>query len=202
MRGIILVLCLLVFSSNVYPQLEKEYSDKITAFNLQRNNLQKNAMLTLTGWSVLNLTSGTIGYFTTSGESRYFNQMNAGWNAVNLGLGLFGYFQSKNEYFDDYGLQESLEKHRSTSNAFLFNGALNLTYITSGFLLREMAKSNVENEMRFRGWGNSLILQGGFLLAFDLTSFVLHQRNRKSNIDPIIMNLSFKGNELGLVIKL
>ena len=191
----------LIFSQYLKSQSDfSALNDQFLSYNLERTQLQKKAMLTLTGWSVLNITAGSIGYFSTSNESRYFNQMNAGWNIVNLGLGVFGYLQAKNEFYDDYDLHQSLESHRKVSNSFLFNGALNVSYITAGFLLREAAKNNIDDEMRFRGWGNSLILQGGFLLAFDMVNFTLHQRNRKRFLDPATLNISVRGNELGMVI--
>lgn len=168
--------------------------------NETRNDLQQKGMLTLTVWSGLNLFSGTYGWITTSDESRYFHQMNAGWNIVNLGLGLSGYFKARKENYLDHDLKTSIDYQRRVSNAFLFNSALNGTYITAGFLFKERAKNKHENEMMLRGFGNSLILQGGFLLLFDASSFILHNRNRKKHLNPIFLELSTKSTDIGVVI--
>lgn len=168
--------------------------------NENRNDLQRKGMLTLTAWSGLNIFSGTYGWITTSDESKYFHQMNAGWNIVNLGLGLSGYLKARKEDYLDHDLKTSIDYQRRVSNSFLFNSALNGTYITAGFLFKERAKNKHENEMMLRGFGNSLILQGGFLLLFDASSFILQNRNRKKHLNPILLELSAKSTDIGVVI--
>ncbi|MFW5728036.1 MAG: DUF6992 family protein [Spirochaetota bacterium] len=49
-------------------------------------------------------------------------------------------------------------------------------YVMAGFFLREYAET--QEEPRFAGWGNSLILQGSFLFAFDVVPAVILSRNR------------------------
>ena len=168
-------------------------------FNEKRNTLEKNSMLLLSSWASANIISGSIGWFATAGESAYFHQMNAGWNLVNLGLGISGYLRAKNEDYSNYDLQKSLTAQRRVNNAFLFNTALNGTYMTLGLLLKERAINSPDQAFMLNGYGNALVLQGGFLLLFDATNLILHNRNRKRRLDPVTLNLSIKGNELGVV---
>lgn len=168
-------------------------------FNEKRNMLEKNSMLLLSSWAIANIISGSIGWFATADESAYFHQMNAGWNLVNFGLGISGYLRAKNEEYADYDLQKSLTAQRRVNNAFLFNTALNGTYMTLGLLLKERAINSPDQAFMLNGYGNALLLQGGFLLLFDATNFILHNRNRKRRLDPITLDLSIKGNALGVV---
>jgi hypothetical protein len=191
----------IVFWASVLCATASFSQSYLESLNKNRNNLERKGMLTLTAWSGVNIITGSIGWITTSEESAYFHQMNAGWNIVNLGLGLSGYFRAKRENYAEYDLYSSIASQRKVSNAFLFNTALNGTYITTGFLLKERAKHQTDQAMMLRGFGNSLILQGGFLLLFDATSFILHNRNRKKHLDPVILELSSNRTEIGMVIR-
>ena len=172
------------------------------SFNANRNRLQQNGMLFLGGWSIVNMGSGAIGMINTEGSTKHFHQMNAMWNSVNFGLALSGYLSARKENFENYSLYETLNKQRNISNAFLFNSALNFTYIGTGFFLKERSLTNFNQKELLKGWGNSLILQGSFLLVFDLTNYISHQFNRKRNLDPKVKAISLNPQHLGFVIHL
>lgn len=195
-KHIFSMLLLIIFTHNGLKA-----QSPLLELNQKRNNLEQKGMLTLTSWSALNIIGGSVGWLTTTNESAYFHQMNAGWNIINLGLGLSGYFRAKKEDYSVYDLNTTMNAQRKVSNAFLFNSALNGTYITAGFFLKERSKNQLDQKEMLAGFGNSLILQGGFLLLFDATSFILHNRNRKKNLEPIIVELSTKGTELGMIIR-
>jgi hypothetical protein len=56
-----------------------------TQFHAQKSqNLQKKSMFFLGNWAILKIFSGSVGYFLSVGDAKYFHQMNAGWNLVNL----------------------------------------------------------------------------------------------------------------------
>lgn len=156
--------------------------ESLLEFQYQRLNYQKNGMVTLASWALANMTVGTIGYYTSSGESRYFHQMNAGWNIVNLGLAISGYLGAKKEAKQTFTHKEIFFKQQKTEHLFLFNNALNFTYITAGLLLMERAKNDANNFHRFQGFGSSLIVQGSFLLAFDTFNFILHRKHGKRKL--------------------
>ena len=176
--------------------------EMINEHNITRNKIQKNGMYTLGTWATGNIIIGTAGNFTTTGESKYFHQMNAGWNFINLGIAISGYISANREDINKLSISESIKKQRQTSNAFLFNSALNLSYITAGLYLKERANNLTDNSLRLKGYGNSFIMQGAFLLIFDLSNFFIHQNNRKRKLDPIFDNLTFNGNSVGLRVKI
>ena len=164
-------LCL-VFSLQV--QAQEPYMD-FYGESLDLNNI---GMGFLGGWAVANLTIGAYGWSQHSGQQSYFHQMNLFWNTVNLtiaGLALYSNLGA------DYGLlsgEELMEKQLKSQRLYLINGALDVGYIGAGFLLRHLANKYPKNELRLRGYGNAVILQGAFLLVFDAVMYLL-QRNMR-----------------------
>jgi len=67
----------------------KSVSDSVAA---RRNELNKNNLYFLTGWSAVNIVQGGIAATNAKGSNKYFFQMNTYWNVVNLaiaGVGLY-----------------------------------------------------------------------------------------------------------------
>jgi hypothetical protein len=143
----------------------------------RRNNINATGMLVLGSWAVANIGVNSALYFSTEQDIRYFYQMNAIWNVVNLGIAGLGYRSSirsapSQDLFSAVDAQYSLEK------ALLFNAGLDTAYMMSGLFLMEHAKNAASNQALFRGYGQSLLLQGGFLLVFDVVMYTLQRRSR------------------------
>ncbi len=173
----------------------------LNEFNSKRVQYVEKGMLTLGAWSFANIASGTIGYLSSSGEARYFHQMNAGWNIVNAVIAGTGYFQNKKRV-NPSSLSESILEQRKVEQAYLFNTALNFTYISTGLLLKSQAQHTTDNFHRFQGYGNSLILQGGFLFLFDLSSYLIHKANRNKRLNPLLEKIEIADQGIGVKIKL
>lgn len=111
--------------------------------------------------------------------------MNLFWNVVNAtiaGIALsnnLGYDCSSVSY-DSY-----LNSHLSTEKTLLINSALDVGYIGTGFLLKYFSTKASQRNDLLKGYGNSLILQGGFLLAFDVVLYAL-MRNERISFDTNI----------------
>ena len=162
-------------------------------FNKERTQIDKRLMLGLGSWATSNFIVSGIGWTTApKGEAYYFHQMNVLWNTVNLGLAIPGYFKAKKEA-RTLTLEETIKVQRRTENIFLINTALDVVYISSGFALRNLAKSDLSKKDRFNGFGNGLILQGGFLFIFDLTAYALH----KCHANKFLNTLEISPNGLG-----
>lgn len=180
------LLLLLCMSVDVCSQ-----TTNLIEYNQRREDMTRIGMKVLGSWAVVNLVSGTIGYYRATGENRYFHQMNAFWNTVNLGIAGYSLLPSPALHET---LSATLSEQNSIEKMLLFNAALDAGYIMTGFYLKERAK-NQSNPNRFRGYGNSLILQGGFLMAFDWALYLVLNNHSKS-LHPIIEGLSFTGNTL------
>ena len=176
-------------------------SDSLMSFHQSRMVINETAMLVLGGWAAGNILIGTYGNFKASGEAKYFHQFNAAWNIVNLGIAALGYFNAVNSDPSSMTNLEIIKDFNSLQNLLLLNTGLDVAYIATGFYLKERPK-NSSNSERLRGYGNSLLLQGGFLLLFDVSLFFIHQNNADINLYPHLESLLTGGIGIGINIKL
>lgn len=170
--SILLLFCL--FSTTIRAQT-------LDDINETRFRHTKNGSIALTSWAGANIVGGTIGYFATpKGEWKHFHEMNVYFNIVNLGLGIPGLFAKKDKQMG-LTLEQTVKRQYQTETVYLFNGALDLTYITAGLLMREMGKNNPDQatQDRWKGFGTSMMVQGGFLLVFDFVKYGIHKANGK-----------------------
>jgi hypothetical protein len=141
----------------------------------QQLSTQQTGMVILGSWAVLNLVSSPILAARTSGPTKYFHQMNGFWNTVNLGLAGFSLLSIARQNMDPT-FNELLSEQLKLEKLLLFNAGLDIAYVAAGFYLRERSKNVVNNRDRFLGFGNSLLLQGGFLFLFDVGFYLaVHQ---------------------------
>ena len=171
-------------------------------FNAQRIKTDQNLMLGLGSWATANFVVSGIGWATTEqeGEAHYFHQMNVMWNTVNLGLAIPGYIKAK-KASSALNLAETVKSQYETEKIFLFNTGLDVGYMAGGLLLRSEAKSQLSKEAMYRGYGNSLLLQGGFLFIFDLTACILHSRHRTKKLNPLLDRITMSSSISGIGIK-
>ena len=169
-----LVLVLLLGVSLAAQAAEPTPESALATHNAQVVRLNQTAMGVLLGWAVLNLGTGTVGHFTTEGERRAFFQANAAWNVVNLaiaGFGLHGQLTATPETWD---LARSLAEGQKMEKLLLLNTGLDVGYIAFGGLLLERGLR--KDSAQLRGWGQSLLVQGAFLLLFDAVLWGLNWR--------------------------
>ena len=173
-------------------------SQELNDFNAQRSAIDKKLMLTLGGWSVVNLIGSGIGWTSSvAAESKYFHQMNVMWNAVNLGLAIPGYYKTK-KLTTEMTIVQTMREQNRAEKLFLFNAGLDLTYMTTGFFLRNEAKYNAVKKDQLMGYGNSLMLQGGFLFLFDIAAYAIHVHHANKKLYPILQHLSLDQSSIGL----
>jgi hypothetical protein len=123
----------------------------------------------------VNIAGGMALRSNAIGDTRYFHEMNALWNTVNLGIAAFGYFGAMRmaapaDAFGLYQEQVGMDK------ALLFNAGLDLAYIAAGFWAMERSKNVQKNQAQWKGYGQSIALQGAFLFAFDVAMVLLHKK--------------------------
>lgn len=181
-------------------QLAQAQSDELTSYNDQRLRTTRIGMLTLGGWAVGNMAvSGAI-IGGTSGSRYYFHQMNVFWNIVNLGLAGAGYYSAFTTDSSAFTLAESIQEQNSIEKLLLLNAGLDVAYITGGFYLMERGRRESAQAERWKGYGQSLLLQGGFLLVFDALLYTfLHQPSNELFSFLSLMQPSLNG--IGLVYR-
>ncbi|MCU0344164.1 MAG: hypothetical protein MUF28_10145 [Ignavibacterium sp.] len=180
---------------------QENISDSLSSFHQNRMKINETAMLVLGGWAAGNILIGTYGNFKASGEAKYFHQFNAAWNIVNLGIAAFGYLNAVNSDPASMTNVEIIKDYNSLQSFLLLNAGLDVAYIATGFYLKERSKNSSSSE-RLRGYGNSLLLQGGFLLAFDIALYFIHQNNADINLYPHLESFLSGGAGIGVNLKL
>jgi hypothetical protein len=167
-------------------------------FNKSRNAKTATGLKVLGGWAVGNVAASSYLYFDTKGSDKYFNQMNVMFNGVNViivGASLLP--KQKN----DLDLNKTLQWQSNTESTYIANAALDLLYSSVGLYLTEKAKNDLPHSARWNGWGNALIMNGGFLFLFDTTMFAVHKHNGKKLyklMDKVSVGTSGLGVHIGL----
>lgn len=171
----------------------------VDVYNRQTNT-SRMGMTSLNAWAVSNIAVGGIAYNGSAGKERYFHQMNIFWNVVNLGIGipgLIGTYKSREQDFESvYKYQKKLE------NVYVLNMGLDIGYIATGWALNNFGKTKTgEIADRFKGYGNSLVMQGSYLLLHDLVMYFFYKSNNK-RLDEVWKKVSIHPDGLGVIIKL
>lgn len=156
-------------------------------------------MFILGGWALANISTGAYGWSKYSGQTKYFHQMNLLWNTVNLGIA--GIALYKGLHFDASlsSAEEIIAKHNNTIKLLLINSTLDIGYIGTGFLLKHLALNSEKRTDLLKGYGNSLILQGSFLLIFDLCLYGILKSMNAEFTDGINFSLANDMKGLHLV---
>lgn len=157
---------LLAFILLMFKSLSAQ-SDTALFCQVSRNT-NITGMYVLGSWALVNLGGGAFGWSKYSGRQKYFYQMNFLWNTINLSIACIGLY---NNYQLDCSLlnpEEIMSRHMQTEKILLINSALDVGYIGTGFLLRHLSTQSDRRGELLKGYGNSLLLQGSFLLVFDL----------------------------------
>lgn len=134
------------------------------------------------------------------GRSGYFHQMNFLWNTVNLGLagaGLWEVFHTDPAALD---LAGTLSAQHQIEKLLLLNTGLDIAYITAGFYLRERSLRQSSNSERLAGYGDALLLQGGFLLLFDVGFYASHAVHAPA-LQKLLTSMHAVPGGLGFVLR-
>jgi hypothetical protein len=160
----------------------QEYGRAFEEASLAANNA---GMYVLGGWALANMAAGAYGWAAFEGEKKYFSQMNLFWNVVNLSIAGFALYSS---YSTDVSLMsegELLARHLKTEKLFLINSGLDVGYMGAGLLMRHFSSNSEKRGDLLKGYGNAVILQGGFLLVFDMAMYFIFHDIRPGNIEPL-----------------
>ncbi len=196
MRKIVLFLSTALCTVSALAQ-----QNTLNEFNARRQQIDKAAITLLASYGAANIVYGTIASGQTTGSNKYFHQMNAIWNGVTLGIVAVGHFSAKKEGSLD--MAASLKKQHAVEKLFLFNTALDLAYVAGGAYMYEKSKTTTNKPERLKGYGQSVMLQGGVLLLFDGVMYAIHQRHGKK-LDQLLQKVQITptGNGIGVVVKL
>lgn len=167
----------------------------------RRNILNKTNLTVLLAWSAANIVQGSISAGNLQGSPHYFHQMNAYFNIVNLAVAGYGLFEVRNQMKKKISLYQNLRQQQKVESLLLLNSGLDLAYITTGLYLKERGTNHLNDKTK--GYGGSLMLQGSFLLVFDIIQYIQHRQNGQL-LNKYLGNLQLATtpNGVGLVMPL
>jgi hypothetical protein len=172
-------------------------SPELRDFSEQRIRHQKILGLALGSFALANIAVGAVAAGQTSGETKYFHRMTVYWNLVNLGIAGAGLIGSRKKNPGSETLADAVRQHENMKQILLVNAGLDVAYIVGGGYLRERAESHPDKADQLRGYGKSIMAQGGFLLAFDLVNYFIF-KNRGDKQERLLLSATPTG--LGVVL--
>lgn len=143
----------------------------LEGFNQVRLAYNQSGMLILGTWAIVNIIWGCLSARKATGKTKAFHRMNAFWNLVNLAIAGFGYWQASQE-LPGLDFWESLSAQHSIEKILLLNAGLDLGYLAMGGYLMERGRR--KGKEQWVGFGKSIMLQGAFLLVFDMILYGFH----------------------------
>lgn len=173
MQKIFLFICLTTVSLSAFSQ-----KDALVKFEKERVSYSKNSMFVLAGWSAANMVVSGIATNTRNREMRYFHQMNVMWGGINLAIAGLGYWGAGKEKIDNPTLADVLKHQNKIEKTYLINAGLDVIYVGGGLLMNQTS-DNQKNPDKFKGYGNSIMFQGGFLLLYDAIIYAIHRNHGK-----------------------
>ncbi|TPG63760.1 hypothetical protein EAH73_17095 [Hymenobacter nivis] len=175
-------------------------------FDAERRRLDQRGLLVLGGWAAGNLLVSGIATGQTDGSAHYFHQMNIGWGAVNLALAVPGLLAARRAARAPGGPAAdrpgAVRAQGRTENLYLFNAGLDVAYLATGaYFLEKSRNPATDNPNRWRGYGQSLLLQGSFLLLFDGFQFAAHHRHGQA-LYPLLSRVRLGPGAVAVVLPL
>jgi hypothetical protein len=147
----------------------------LESWNTRRQSTNRTAMLVLGGWAMSNLAVGSIGFALERDERvRWLHLGNAAWNVVNLGLAVVGFIADLGRDPKSFDAKQSLMETEKQEKVLLVNVGLDVAYLASSAFLWQ--RGDATGDARLVGLGQALLIQGAFLLGFDITLAVLTGR--------------------------
>lgn len=189
-----LLLCLFFVQISVGQSIQRT---DLLEFNKQRKQYGSTSMAVLGGFALGNMAIGIPNAIQLSGKEKYFNEMNCYWNVVNLGIAVAGYIGNQNKDIQNLNEEQTWNEQTKTLKIYGINAGLDILYIGSGVALMGFSGKAPKSEQRLLGYGESLIVQGGFLLLYDSAMLLIHSIHGK-NFKKKNGGLSLSSQGIGL----
>jgi hypothetical protein len=140
------------------------------ALHQQFYRAQQQSLSLLSGWSVLNVAYSPLAsqnLFNPTTTLEYFHLGNFNWSLLNIGIAGLSHYSVYRKSTQPWSISGLKTQKRKVKRTIKINIALDCMYIIAGALLKQAASVNSEDYQNFQGNGNSIILQGSFLLFYD-----------------------------------
>ncbi|NDK57152.1 hypothetical protein GWO68_14605 [Pontibacter sp. BT213] len=142
-------------------------TNMLATFNLHQNEVLKIGMIVLGVWALLNIIIGSFKLMKATRNKRFFFQMNIYWNIVNMVIASVALYSLLTQTPATLALPESIQQHDWYKKILYLNIGLDVAYLFIGIWLQERSRTSPKIE-QLKGWGQSIVLQGFFLLLLDV----------------------------------
>ena len=190
---ILLVLLLMILGSS----FTHAQQDTLSFFQ-NSQSINNTGMIVLGAWALGNITSGAYGMIKGSGSNKYFHQMNFFWNFVNASIASYALYTGFNTDYLSLTNSELLSKQTSTQNLYLINAGLDIFYMGTGAYLIHRSKSAEKRNDLLKGYGQSVILQGGFLFVFDLIMYGIQFKHKAHFLENITTSVGINSFQISI----
>ncbi|WP_266203339.1 DUF6992 family protein [Pontibacter kalidii] len=167
MRKYLYLLPLLFLSLTANAQ-----GQSLSQLNQGQARTLETGMLVLGGWAILNILFSSFKLTKATRHRKYLYQMNVYWNIINLLIASFALYVILSRDSATLSLAESLQLHDSFKKVLYLSIGLDFGFILLGAYLKERSRTAIKAE-QLQGWGQSIVLQGAFLLLLDVVLVVL-----------------------------
>jgi hypothetical protein len=135
-------------------------------------------------------------------EANYFHQMNIYWNTVNVAIAIPSFIAARKRMKKSYDIATTFSEQRKIETTYLINFGLDFAYIGTGAWMQQFGDGRPQKqEALLKGMGNSIMMQGAFLLLFDITSYIIHKKHWNRNRSKIFGQMEFQGSSIVIPIK-
>ena len=129
-------------------------------------DLQHSIIRRLLAWSVLSVTAGLFLFFSNAPFWHAYGIQAAGWGLVDAIIAVFGWLSTQRKPTEAReSKQVKIKEARKLSRFLWINSGLDVMYIAAGVILVVFPGSG---DVLWRGHGWGIIVQGSFLLFFDV----------------------------------
>lgn len=135
-------------------------------------------------WSAANFMISLPAIHSSDLQQRYYHRGNVYWNVVNVSLAALGYIHTRKEKLP-VNLTELYHRERKMQVIFGINAMADVGYMASGVFLMHQNSGDVIRQAQFKGFGQTLVVQGAALLAFDAILYA-HKRKRARQIKKLL----------------
>lgn len=164
-------------------------------FSEIRLRSQQQSMTVLGVWAGVSILSGiALSVQNSNTELKYLGYQNAGWGAVNGAITVFALLGIARDLSMlgtaggsvQAALFKEIGEEQSFSKILLVNAGLDVGYMLAGGVLMYAARNGLRDGEKFYGSGAGILIQGAFLLAFDVVQIVWSSQR----LDAVQMTLS------------